>query len=169
MRSPRHRRGTGLVGRVHIDTFGDIDLSNGRPVAWKRILLHLQASSGRLRALARQRWLLAHTAVPPQPQIPDLPLGAVPHRAIPIPPPSLPIPTGLSMPPSLTIPPPPMPTPIIDPDETPPIAPFSIAEPEFPQLLDMMINEGHISDRHISLSESLTPRGDTFFPETAWL
>jgi hypothetical protein len=71
--------------------------------------------------------------------------------------------------PPIPIPPPPMSIRIAVPDQPP--VPFAVAvhrEPEFPQLLDIIINEGHITDRRISVPESLTPREDTFFHEMVW-
>jgi hypothetical protein len=67
MANVRRRRGKAAVSYIHVKTFGDIDITHGKPVAWKETLQRLRFLSETLRDLARKQWDTRRPTVTQQP------------------------------------------------------------------------------------------------------
>jgi hypothetical protein len=72
----KRRRGRAAVSFIHIESFGNIDISQGKPPSWTETLQKLRFASQRLKELAENR-----RPAPPVPAKPD-PLHPMPFPTL---------------------------------------------------------------------------------------
>jgi hypothetical protein len=80
MADVKRRRGKAAFSFIHVETFGDIDITHGRPVGWKETLQRLRFLSEPLRDLAHKRWDTRRPVVTQPPAVE--PMATLPFPSI---------------------------------------------------------------------------------------